>query len=56
MKRKYQMGEIAEAAIEKQIKVVCKEISEFIRTLYSATDMPIEREYIKKMIDGLQIP
>lgn len=54
MKRKYQLGEISEAAIEKQIKLVCKEISEFMHTLYSATDMPIEREYIKKMLNGLQ--
>ena len=56
MKYKYQMGEIAEAAIEKQIKLVCKEISEFIHTLYTSTDMPIEREYIKKMVNGLQTP
>ena len=54
MKRKYQMGEISEPAIEKQIKIVCKEIDEFIRTLYFSTDMPIEREYIKKMVNGLQ--
>lgn len=55
MKRKYQLGEIAEQAIEKQIKAVCKEISEFIHTLYTSTDMPSEREMIKSMIDGLQI-
>ena len=54
MKRRYQMGEISEAAIEKQVKAVCKEVEEFIRTLYSSTDMPIEREYIKKMVNGLQ--
>lgn len=54
MKRKYQLGELSEQAIEKQIKVVCKEISEFVHTLYSSTDMPIEREYIKKMVNGLQ--
>lgn len=48
------MGEISEAAIEKQVKAVCKEVEEFIRTLYSSTDMPIEREYIKKMVNGLQ--
>lgn len=54
MKRKYQLGEISEQAIEKQVKSVCKEVSEFIHTLYSSTDMPIEREHIKKMVTGLQ--
>jgi len=54
MKRKYQLGEISERAIEKQIKAVCKEISEFIHTLYTSTDMPSEREMIKSMINGLQ--
>ena len=54
MKRKYQLGEIAEPAIEKQIKAVCKEISEFIHTLYTSTDMPSEREMIKSMVSGLQ--
>jgi len=54
MKRKYQLGEISERAIEKQIKAVCKEISEFIYTLYTSTDMPSEREIIKSMISGLQ--
>ena len=54
MKRKYQLGEISEQAIEKQIKSVCKEISEFIHILYTSTDMPSEREMIKSMINGLQ--
>ena len=54
IKRKYQLGEVTEASVEKQTKLVCKEITEFINTLYSSTDMPLEREMIKGMIIGLQ--
>ena len=54
IKRKYQLGEISEKTVERQIKLVCKEISEFINALYSSTDLPIERELIKNMINGLQ--
>lgn len=54
VKRKYQLGEISENAIERQIKVVCKEVTEFINTLYASTDMPAERNCIKTMIIGLQ--
>ena len=53
-KRKYQLGEITEMALEKQTTLVCKEVSEFIRSLYSSTDMPIERELIKSMVNSLQ--
>ena len=55
-KRKYQLGEIAETALENQATLVCKEISEFIHSLYSSTDLPSERNIIKTMIDSLQIP
>ena len=54
IKYRYQRGEISEKAVETQIKKVCSEISEFIQMLYSCTDMPIERKYIKNMLGGLQ--
>lgn len=54
IKRKFQFGELSEKAVENQIKAVCKEVSEFIKTLYTGTDMPIEREYIKNMLNSLQ--
>ena len=54
LKRKYQMGEISEKPIENAIKSVCKEITEFIQMMYRCTDMPIERDYIKKMLKDLQ--
>ena len=56
VKRKYQLGEVAETALEKQTMLVCKEISEFIQSLYSSTDMPTERNIIQDMINSLQIP
>lgn len=54
IKRRYQLGEASEKTVEKQIKLVCKEVSEFIHFLYSSTDLPIEREIIKNMVMGLQ--
>lgn len=54
LKHKYQMGEISERPIENAIKSVCEEISEFIQMMYRCTDMPVERDYIKKMLNSLQ--
>ena len=53
IKRKYQLGELTERAVENSIGGVCKEIYEFIHTLYSCTDMPVERDSIKDMISKL---
>ena len=54
IKRKYQLGEVSEKVVEKQIKIVCKEIREFIHSLYTSTDLPVERLCIETMISGLQ--
>ena len=54
IKRDYQLGSIDERAVETQIQKVCKEIDEFLHTLYSCTDMPTERDCIKEMLKGLQ--
>lgn len=54
IKQRYQIGEVSEKLVEKQMRIVCKEISEFIQSMYSSTDMPIEREYIKNMVTSLQ--
>lgn len=54
VKRRYQLGELSEKVVEKHIKLVCMEVSEFIHTLYTGTDMPIERAYIRSMLDNLQ--
>lgn len=54
IKRDYQIGNISERVVEIAIKKVCKEIYEFIHTMYISTDMPKERTYIKNMIENLQ--
>lgn len=52
-KRKYQMGEITENSILLYLNNVCKEIKEFIQTLYSGTDIEQERELIQNLIKQL---
>lgn len=53
-KRRYQLKEINETNVLIQLQRVCKEIKEFIQTLYSGTDMPKEREILQKMIKEMQ--
>ena len=53
-KRKYQMKEITEINVLLHLGNVCKEIKEFIQTLYSGTDTQEERNIIKKMIKEIQ--
>ena len=53
IKKKYQLHELTETAVILSIADVCREISEFVHTLYSSTDMPEEREALKNMIADL---
>ena len=53
IKRAYQRGELAESAVENSIKMVCVEIFELVQTIYSNTDMELERIAIKDMIHKL---
>lgn len=50
IKRKYQKRELTESAVILSMQNVCTEIKQFLRTLYSSTDMPEEREQIKSML------
>ena len=45
-KRRYQLGQIGKDQVIRSIQTVCKEITEFINTLYSSTDMEEEREIL----------
>ena len=54
VKRKYQLNELTEDAVVLAIKDVCTEVTEFIHTLYSSTDMQQERDTIKAMLNSLQ--
>lgn len=49
-KRKYQLHETTEDAVYINMKELCREIKEFIQTLYSGTDTPKERELIKELL------
>lgn len=53
-KKRYQLQEINDTLVIKSIQNVCKEIKEFIATLYNNTDTEQERETIKKMADQLK--
>ena len=53
IKRKYQLQEVTESAVINAMNKVCKEICEFINTLYSCTDMPEEREQLQNLIQNL---
>ena len=54
IKTKYQLGEVGEAIVIKRLRGVCKELEEFIRILYSSTDLPEERKWIENTIKNLQ--
>lgn len=53
-KRKYQLHEVSEEAVYINMKELCREIKEFIQTLYSGTDTPKEREMLKQMIEEVR--
>lgn len=53
VKRKYQLHELTREAVVLAISDVCIEIKEFIQSLYSHTDMPEERDQLKKLVKDL---
>ena len=54
VKWEYQLGNVSETAIINQIAHVCSEIKEFITTLYSGTDIQLERDSIISMLSELK--
>lgn len=53
IKRRYQLNQTNETEVIQGIKNVCREIQEFISTLYSGTDMNKERLCIVKTLEQL---
>ena len=53
IKRRYQLSEISEDAVYKQLELLCIEVSEFIHTLYNNTDSQKERDMIKIYLKGV---
>jgi len=54
LKRKYQLKEISIDTVIIQLENVCKEITEFLQTLYRGTDTEEERKYIHNLINQLK--
>lgn len=54
IKRKYQLGETSKERVTSYLYSVCKEIKEFMQTLYSGTDMQEERDILKQLIKDMQ--
>lgn len=54
LKRRYQLKEISIDSVIIQLENVCKEIAEFLQTLYSGTDTEEERKYIHNLIGQLK--
>lgn len=54
VKRAFQLQQVTSDKVIFSMHNVCKEIREFIQTLYSNTDIPEEREELKTMVQGLE--
>lgn len=52
-KRRYQMKQSSTDCLCDRMKDVCKDIKEFIETLYNNTECPDERKEIEKLINDL---
>lgn len=53
VKRRYQLNEVTEPAVIDSLNRVCKEIREFLHTLYSGTDMEQERYIIVETLQQI---
>lgn len=52
VKRKYQLKELSKDDLIFAMKSMCRDIEEFIDTLYNNTELPEERELIKVMLEN----
>ena len=52
-KRQYQMQEISDDYVMDTLKSLCAEIKDFIRVLYSGTDLNKERKQILQLLEEL---
>lgn len=53
-KREYKMDNLTSSAVISALDTVCREIKEFMSTLYSSTDMQEEREKLNTLITDMQ--
>lgn len=54
LKRQYQLNEIPIDNVLIQLDNVCKEIGDFLRSLYCGTDTKEERQYLHNLINQLK--
>lgn len=54
IKRKYQLNEVSDTKVLEELKILCKEIKEFIHTLYVSTYNNEERQLLKQLVDDLK--
>ena len=53
IKRKFQLNELPDTAIQPAILAVCKEVKEFLLILYNNTDTQNERELLQEMLNSI---
>ena len=53
VKRKYQLGELKDEDLIFAMKSMCRDIAEFIDTLYNNTELEEEREIMHNMVSNL---
>ena len=53
VKRKYQLHELSDDELLFAMRSLCRDIEEFIETLYNNVELPKERQTIKDMINNL---
>ena len=49
----YQLGQTDKESVIKSLDFVCQEIFDLIKTLYSCSDMPLERIKIQNMVQAI---
>lgn len=54
-KKEYQLNDAPKETVIKNMKLLCKEVGEFISMLYCNSDMPEERSIIQNTINSLKI-
>lgn len=54
IKTNYQSGKTDKDKVIDSINLVCKEIYDLIKTLYSCSDMPLERIKIQNMVEAVK--
>lgn len=54
VKTNYQRGKVGKDKVIDSINLVCKEVYDLIKTLYSCSDMPLERIKIQNMVEAIK--